>query len=411
MLRFIDTAIQGVEPYEEFVGGDALERLHALARDLRGLRILHLNATPYGGGVAELLNSIVPLERGLGLDVAWGVIVAEPPFFSLTKRLHNALQGDRNFTVSDEEVEAYLRHNRDIAHAVKDSFDVIIAHDPQPAPARHLTNNNSARWIWRVHIDLSDYNPDAWEFLSTYLGEYDAYVFTMHEFIPKPMGRERTHYFPPAIDPLSPKNLVLPGDIAERIIRFMGVNIDRPLMTQVSRFDPWKDPHGVIRVYREVREKHPGLQLALLGSMALDDPEGWSIYEEIRQDVEHDRDIHIGSNFTGVGNMEVNAFQSRSNAVMQKSIREGFGLVVSETIWKGTPIVAGKTGGIPMQMADGEGGYLVEREEDWAKRIDDLLSHPEEARRIGQRGRERVRRDFLITRLIEDELKLIASVR
>ena len=189
------------------------------------------------------------------------------------------------------------------------------------------------------------------------------------------------------------------------------MRLDRPILTQVSRFDPWKDPLGVIRVYRELREKHPALQLALLGSMALDDPEGWSVYQQITEDVEGDAQIHVASNFTGIGNLEVNAFQSASDVVIQKSIREGFGLIVSETLWKGTPIVAGRTGGIPMQMSDGEGGFLVSREEDWVPRIDALLSNPDEARRIGALGRERVRERFLITRLLEDELSLMAGVR
>ncbi len=411
MLRFVDTAVQDAEPYAEFAGEAQIERLREIAGELRGLRVLHLNATPYGGGVAELLNSIVPLERGLGLDVAWGVIVAEPPFYALTKRLHNALQGDPTFEVAPEEQAAYLQHNRAVAESVAGQFDVVIVHDPQPAPARQFVAPDHAKWVWRVHIDLSAYNRAAWDFLSQHVENYDAHVFTMPQFVPEPMRDGRTRCFAPAIDPLSPKNLVLPGEIAERLIRWMGVHIDRPLLTQVSRFDRWKDPIGVIRVYRELRQKHPGLQLALLGSMALDDPEGWNIYETIVRDVEGDQDIHVGTNFNGVGNIEVNAFQSRSDVVIQKSIREGFGLVVSETAWKGTPIVAGHTGGIPLQIADGEGGFLVSREEDWAARIDYLLSHPEEARRIGERGRERVRRDFLITRLIEDELRLIAGIR
>jgi trehalose synthase len=246
--------------------------------------------------------------------------------------------------------------------------------------------------------------------LEPYVRDYDALVFTMPEFVPEPLRSDRIYCFPPAIDPLSPKNLVLPGEIADRIVRWLGVHLDRPLMTQVSRFDPWKDPLGVLRVYREVREKHPGLQLAMLGSMAQDDPQGWDIYSRIRSEAGDDPDIHIGSNFTGIGNMEVNAFQRRSDVVIQKSIREGFGLVVSETVWKGTPIVAGDTGGIPLQIQDGEGGYLVSREDDWARRIDELLAHPEEATRIAERGRERVRERFLITRLLEDELQLMASL-
>jgi len=410
MLRFVDTTAQEAGAYAEFAGEAQLERLHELAGRLRGLRLLHLNATPYGGAVAELLNSVVPLEKGLGLDVTWGVIVAEPAFYALTKRLHNALQGAPEFHVSEEEGAAYIRHNQMVAKAIAGNFDAVIVHDPQPAPTRSLTGDNGARWVWRVHIDLSAYNHEAWAFLSQFIGGFDAYVFTMEKFVPEPLDGARVRCFAPAIDPLSPKNLVLPGDIADRIVRWLGVHLDRPLMTQVSRFDPWKDPLGVIDVYREVRAKHAGLQLALLGSMALDDPEGWSVYEQIRREVENDPEIHLGSNFTGISNMEVNAFQSRSDVVIQKSIREGFGLVVSETVWKGTPVVAGDTGGIPLQIADGEGGFLVRDEAEWAARIDYLLSNPEEARRIGQLGRDRIRANFLITRLVEDELRLVAEL-
>jgi trehalose synthase len=313
--------------------------------------------------------------------------------------------------VSDEEHAAYLAHGQAAADAVNGRYDIIVVHDPQPAPARHLAGASDAAWIWRVHIDLSAYNHEAWAYLNPYVREYDAFVFTMPEFVPEPLDRLRVHCFPPAIDPLSPKNMALPGEIRDRIVRWIGVQRERPLLTQVSRFDPWKDPLGVIRVFRELREKHTGLQLALLGSMALDDPEGWSIYQRITEEVEGDPEIHVASNFTGISNMEVNAFQSASDVVIQKSTREGFGLVVSETLWKGTPVVAGNTGGIPLQMADGEGGFLVSREEDWAARIDELLSNREEARAIGARGRERVRERFMITRLLEDELKLMASLR
>lgn len=410
MLRFVDTAAQELAPYYEYTPDDRLDRIRELASRLQGIRILQLNATSYGGGVAELLNSLVPLERGLGLDVAWGVIVAEPPFFEMTKRLHNALQGALEFGTGDGELEAYLLHNQHVADAIADQFDVVIVHDPQPAPARVLSKSTRTRWIWRVHLDLSAYNEVAWSFLEPYVADYDAYVFTMRQFVPRLFDGERVHIFPPAIDPLSPKNLELPGQVVDRLVRWLGVHLDRPLLTQVSRFDPWKDPLGVVRVYREVRRRHPGLQLAMLGSMALDDPQSWGIYEQIREEVAGDDEIHLGSNFTGIGSIEVNAFQRKSNVAIQKSIREGFGLIVSETVWKGTPIVAGNTGGIPLQISDGEGGYLVSDESDWADRIDHLLSNPEEAAHIGELGRERVRKEFLITRLLEDELHLIAGL-
>lgn len=410
MFRLVDTAVQPLDPYREFVPDETIERIQSLAKTLRGARILQLNATPYGGGVAELLSALVPLETGLGLDVSWGTIVAEPPFFDFTKRLHNALQGASDFQVADAELGAYLLHNRHVADAIRGRYDLVIVHDPQPLPTCGLAGGGTTRWIWRVHIDMSAYNPEAWRFLRPYVEPYSRFVFTMPEFEPSEIDKTRVSLIVPAIDPLSPKNLSLPDELARRVVRWFGVDLERPLLTQVSRFDPWKDPAGVMRVYRELRARHPDLQLALLGQMALDDPEGWSIYDAIREDAADDPDIHVRTNFTGVGSIEVNAFQSHSDVVMQKSIREGFGLVVSETLWKGTPVVAGRTGGIPLQLENGRGGFLVEHEDEWVPRIDTLLADGEARREVGRRGHDWVRERFLVTRLLEDELRLMAGV-
>jgi trehalose synthase len=350
MLRFVDTAVQEIETYREFASPGQVERVRDFAKTLQNARILHLNATPYGGGVAEMLNSLVALEKGLGLDVSWAVVVAQPAFFAFTKRLHNALQGDPVFHVSDEEHHAYLAHNQAAADAINGRYDIIVVHDPQPAAARHLAGKAAdGAWIWRVHIDLSEYNHEAWCYLSPYVHEYDAFVFTLPEFVPEPLDKLRVHCYPPAIDPLSPKNLALPLEIRYPIVRWLGVDRRRPLLTQVSRFDPWKDPLGVIRVYRELRKKHPDLQLALLGSMALDDPEGWSIYQQILDDVDSDPEIHVASNFTGISNIEVNAFQSASDVVIGIRARR-LGDVVEGHAGRrgqhrGHPVADGRRGG------------------------------------------------------------------
>ncbi len=215
MLRFVDTATQSIDPYVELVPAEQLAHVRELARELRGARILQLNATPYGGGVAELLNSLVPLKKGLGLDVTWGVIVAEPAFFALTKRLHNALQGAPSFDAPKDELAAYLSHNQHVADAIRGKYDIVIVHDPQPAPVQHLAHDGHTRWIWRVHIDLSAYNREAWQFLDEYVHAYDAFVFTMPEFVPEPLDRSRVRCFAPAIDPLSPKNMPLPADLRD----------------------------------------------------------------------------------------------------------------------------------------------------------------------------------------------------
>ena len=411
MFETVDTDEQSIEPYRALIGPEAVARLEALAADLRGARILQLNATQYGGGVAELLSSLVPLERGLGLDVTWGTISADPRFYQLTKRLHNALQGATEFSVDDAELGAYIRHNAMVAHEIRNNYDFVIVHDPQPLPTRGLAGTSSARWIWRIHIDMSAHNPEAWELLRPFTDPYDRFVLTMPEFVPNSLDPAKVRLIAPAIDPLSPKNMDLPPELSRRLVEWFGVDPDRPLLTQVSRFDRWKDPAGVVEVYRDLRTKHPDLQLALLGSMATDDPEGWDVYREIMASVRGDSEIHVRTNLTGIGNIEVNAFQRWSNVVIQKSIREGFGLVVSEALWKGTPIVAGRTGGIPMQVGEGEGGALVSDPADWSRCVDELLSDPARARELGARGRERVRERFLITRLLEDELRLLGELR
>jgi trehalose synthase len=249
-----------------------------------------------------------------------------------------------------------------------------------------------------------------WDFLAPFLVRYDAAVFTLGGFVPPAFPVQRTVVIPPAIDPESPKNLELGARLAARVVEWIGVRTTRPIVTQISRFDPWKDPLGVVATYRLVREAVPDLQLALVGSMALDDPEGWDVYREIQHEVANDPDIHVFTNLTGVGNIEVNAFQRLSDVVIQKSIREGFGLVVSEALWKGTPVVAGRAGGIPLQLEDGVSGYLVDSVEDCAARVHELLADPARRREFGERGRAHVAERFLLTRLIAEELQLYASV-
>ncbi len=409
MLQIVDVGPQAIEPYAEFIGEAGIERLRAAAAKLSGARILQLNATSYGGGVAELLNSIVPLERGLGLDVTWGTIVGDAPFFAFTKRLHNALQGAPDFEFSDAELGAYMRHNADLARAVRDHYDIVIVHDPQPLPVRALGGDTGGRWIWRAHIDMSNYNEDAWQFLRSFVEPFETYVFTLPEFVPAAVDPKKVRVVAPAIDPLSPKNFPLSQAMCERIVAWFGIDPARPLITQVSRFDPWKDPLGVIEVFRELRHAHPDLQLALLASMATDDPEGWQVYEQVIAAAGDDPDIHIRTNLNGIGNIEINAFQRHSRVIVQKSVREGFGLVVAEALWKETPVVASQTGGIPMQLRDGEGGYLVSEAGGWRHRIHELLEDPEAAREIGRLGRPRVQEQFLITRLLQDDLHLMSG--
>jgi trehalose synthase len=398
-----------LDSYEEIVPRAILEGLREQAEALDGARILHVNATAYGGGVSELLRSSVPLLRDLGLAVDWQVLGGSQDFFRATKALHNALQGAER-SLSEAERKAYLDCTRDNAPRLDGGYDFVVVHDPQPAALRSVHGGGGARWVWRCHIDTSEPNPDAWSFLRPFIADFDAAVFTMPEFVPPDLPVARVRTIAPAIDPLSPKNIEISAHTANQILDWIGIDLPGRLVTQVSRFDPWKDPFGVIAAYRLVRQEVSGLQLALVGSMALDDPEGWDIYRQLTEHAERDPLIHIYTNLTGASNVEVNAFQRMSDVVVQKSIREGFGLVVSESLWKGTPVVAGRAGGIPMQMPEGIGGLLVDSVEDCASAMLKLLNDNALAERLGESGREHVRQHFLLPRLLMEELALLRTL-
>jgi trehalose synthase len=409
LLQKVTVGGWSLDAYEGLAPEAVMGELREYARSFEGARILHVNATPYGGGVSELLRSSVPLLRDLGLDVDWKAIGGNPDFFHATKALHNALQGAPR-PLSDPEKAAYRQCVEENAATLDGNYDFIIVHDPQPVGLLEAHGKGNARWVWRCHIDTSEPNPDAWRFLAPYLEGFDAAVFTMGEFVPPGLPVPRVEAIAPAIDPLSPKNIDLDPGMANQILDWIGVDLPGRLITQVSRFDPWKDPLGVIDAYRLVREEIAELQLALVGSMALDDPDGWEVYRQVSEVAEHDPLIHIYTNLTGVSNVEVNAFQRLSEVVVQKSIREGFGLVVSESLWKGTPVVAGRAGGIPLQMQDGVGGRLVETTEECATSILELLQSPQLAQELGRSGRERVREHFLLPRLLMEELRLLATL-
>ena len=411
MLQPVYVGSQSVAAHRSSAGADAVRLLRELAAPLRGLKVLHINATPYGGGVAELLRSQVPLLRDLGIAAEWKLISGDRRFFEVTKRIHNGMQGASG-ALAARDREEYVAHARRAPESgFDDAYDVIVVHDPQPLPLRVMQGaSDGARWVWRCHIDTSQPNPDVWALLRPFVEAYDAAVFTMSEFVPDGLNVPRLVVIPPAIDPLSPKNTELGRRLAVRVLRWIGVDPGRPLITQVSRFDPWKDPLGVLAAYRIVLREIPDLQLALVGSMALDDPEGWRVYRELQREAHAEPSVHLFTNLTGVGNVEVNAFQRLSDVVVQKSVREGFGLVVSEALWKATPVVAGRAGGIPMQMPEGTGGILVDSVEECAQAVTSLLRDPDAAGELGARGREVVRERFLITRLLADELRLYRAL-
>lgn len=409
-LELVGVRRKSLEDYRRIVGDAPIEEARSLAQGLKGLRLLHVNSTASGGGVAELLNSLVPLEADCGLDVQWRLLCPDEELFKVTKGFHNALQG-KAWSLSADGKDIYLARNRHCGAMLSPTeYDVVIIHDPQPAAVPHFSGPNHAKWVWRCHIDSSQPSPEVWDFLRAYVNEYDAAVFTMREFVPPDLQGPALYFTPPAIDPLSPKNRALPKYLCREEVAEFGVDLARPLMIQVSRFDPWKDPLGVIKAYQLAKQELPQLQLALVGAMAEDDPEGWEIYNSIREVAAMDADIHVFTNLTGVGAHEVNAFQRVADVVVQKSVREGFGLVVSEAVWKGTPVVAGNTGGIPLQIQNGVGGFLVDSVEECAERVMFLLTHSGEAEEIARRGWLRVRERFLMPRLLLDELQLLRSL-
>jgi trehalose synthase len=408
MLQPVSVAQKHLSDYASIVGRALVDEIRERADRLRGKRILHVSATAFGGGVSEILYTLVPLMIDVGLDCEWHVIYGREEFFNATKVMHNALQGSPH-DLTDEQWDTWRRFNEINARELASGSDVCIVHDPQPAALPTLVPDKARNWVWRCHIDLSTPNPGTLSRLLPYLEPYPAAVFHMPQYVP-PGVDGRAHIVPPAIDPLAPKNMAFSPDDAVYICDQFGIDVDRPLLCQVSRFDPWKDPLGVIDAYRIVKAERPDVQLALVGSMATDDPEGWDFFNATVAHADGDPDIHILNNLNNVGAIEVNAFQSHCDVVIQKSIREGFGLTVTEAIWKARPFIGGDVGGIPLQVTDGETGFLVSTVEQCAQRALEILSDPGLGRRLGRAGKESARQRFLTPRLLRDWLELFEEI-
>jgi trehalose synthase len=399
--------------YRSIVRRELYDEVVSLGERLRGKRVLHVSATSFGGGVAEILYTLVPLMRDVGLDAEWDIMFGSEPFFNVTKSFHNALQGaEYELTVEDRAIfEEYNRISAEAMQKAGEEWDIVLVHDPQPALLKYFSGGLSpeTKWIWRCHPDLSTPNREVLDYLVPHIADYEAQIYTMQEYTPPDVHLPGLTLIPPAIDPLSPKNMALSADDSRYIVNQFGVDADRPFMVQVSRFDPWKDPLGVIDAYRLVKEQVPEVQLVLIGSMAHDDPEGWDYWYKTVNYADGDRDIFLFSNLTNVGAIEVNAFQSIADVVIQKSIREGFGLVVSEALWKARPMVAARVGGIPMQV-DGGGGILIDTIPEAADACVKILKDPEFARHIGRLGKEHVRDNYLSPRELRDHLLLFVKL-
>jgi len=405
MLQEVSLGQRSLADYTHIAGKGLIEQIRGLAESLEGKRVLHVSATAYGGGVSEILYTLVPLMSDVGLEAHWQVILGREEFFNVTKLMHNSLQGDPQ-AISDEQWEVFQAYNAMNAQSLDGDWDAIIVHDPQPAGLRANARERAKRWIWRCHIDLSTPNPSTLARIVPLVREYDASVWHMKQYVPDALDGGIVKLVPPAIDPLSPKNMALSPDDAAFVSEQFGIDPERPLICQVSRFDPWKDPVGVIDAYRRVRESIPEVQLALVGSMASDDPEGWEFFNNTVRYADGDPDIKILNNLNNVGAIEVNAFQSQADVCMQKSTREGFGLTVTEALWKGRATIGGDVGGIPLQIENGVSGYLVSSPEEAADRTIEILRDPELAKRLGRAGKEHAREHFLTPRLLRDWLDL-----
>jgi trehalose synthase len=411
-VKKVETKPIKTEIYRGIVPDDQLFEAIETAEKLRGLHVVHINATPVGGGVAEILKSLVPMMQGLGLKAEWYVIEPDDSFFRVTKALHHCLQGESS-RPADEDIDFYLAYNERAAQALAGqavSADLWIVHDVQVLPLiRYLGTGSPA--IWVCHVDTTEPNDWIRQTLLPYMHGYQRILFSMPQYHLDGLDPAKVSIFPPAIDPLSTKNMAFPKQEARAELAKLGVDPVRPLISQVSRFDRWKDPWGVIDAYRLARERIPGLQLALVGAMtANDDADAIEVLNSVRQHAAGDPDICLFSDPAVISSIEVNAFQSGSDVIVQKSTREGFGLTVAEAMWKGTPVIGGDCGGIRLQIRDGETGFLVSNVSACVERIVTLLEDRELAKRIGEAGRESVKNSYLMPRLLRDYLRLILNL-
>jgi len=391
-------ALCGIKDYEKFIGTEAIERIIDKASLLNDHRVVHVNSTYYGGGVAEILDTLTLLMNNVGIETVWHLIQGEQDFFGVTKKMHNALQGDKiHFT----EMKTFVYEEVILKNAMRmnlNRFDRVIIHDPQPL---FLINHfrKTCPWIWRCHIDISNPNSKLWEYLKPAVQKFDAMIVSSEQY--KRKVKIPQLIFMPAINPFSIKNKELTQEEIDERLEHYNIPRDLPLIVQISRFDKWKDPAGVIKAFKKAR-KEVDATLVLLGNVATDDPEGPKIYESLLEERD-ERIILISQDDSAL----VNALQRTADVVLQKSLREGFGLTVTEAMWKGTPVIGGDVGGIPLQIIDGETGYLVSNVDETADRIVKLLKNPSLREKMGNKGKERVKKHFLMSRLLEQYIDLL----
>lgn len=414
MYGAVPTVPRKLDDYRPIVGDEAIEAARRLAAPLRGARVLHLSITTSGTGVAETLSGLVPLLNDAGLSAEWQVIRGAEEFLSVNRAIYRAL-GGLHEDWTPEMYRLWRRYNAMNAAAFDQDYDWVVVHDPQPVGilAQLMERGSRQRgglWVWHCHLDLRDAQSDVWQALRPHAELYEAVIFSLRDYARADLGARRVAVMPPAIDPLSPKNMPLPTEATDEVLRRYGVDPRRPMLCQVSPFDSWNDPLAAIDTYLLVKGEVPEVQMVVVGSMVGDDPQGWACYEQAAWRASDDPDLHLLSTLHHVGNVETNAFQRAAHVVLQRSVRKGFAWGIAEAQWKERPVVAGRAGAIPYQVQDGETGYLADTIEESAARVLHLLRHPAVAERMGQAAQERIRHEFVITRCLRDYLRFFGEL-
>jgi trehalose synthase len=399
-----------LESYAAVAGGDVIRHLEQLSTSLRGKTLVHVNSTRVGGGVAEILEKLVPLARDLGIDARWEVITGDSEFYQCTKSLHNAIQGNP-VDIPESQLNHFREVNEQNANQLRpilEEADFVFIHDPQPAALLHYCKARKGKWVWRCHIDASHPHRRAWRFIDQFVRGYDASIFSLPQFV-QPMPHP-SYIISPSIDPLSDKNIDLPQAELDAVGSHFGINPDAPMIAQISRFDRFKDPVGVIQSYKLAKCYVPNLQIVLAGGGATDDPEGEAVIDEVRLAAGNDPDIKILL-LPPDAHRTINALQRLADIVLQKSTKEGFGLTVTEALWKGKPVIGGDTGGIRLQVINFHTGFLVNTPEGASLRIRYLLNQKQKREEMGSKGREFVRENFLLTRQLREHLTAMVALQ
>jgi len=394
-----------ISDYEPIVGAEVINELKMLAEKLEGRVIQNINSTSVGGGVAEILGRMVPLQRDLGVDARWDVIKGGEKYFQVTKKFHNALHGSK-VEISKDDYEIFLETTRANIEQIDFYGDIVFIHDPQPVGLVEKKKYLKNRWVWRCHIDFTNPDPGIWNFIKSFVEQYDGSVFSAPAFARQLPIRQ--FLISPSIDPLSDKNKELPEEVINSVLERLKINRDKPIITQISRFDYLKDPFGVIEAFRLVK-KYVDCQLVLAGGGAIDDPEGDKVFQEVVEKASNDPDIHIFL-LPPASDLEINALQRASTVILQKSLREGFGLTVAEALWKAKPVVASAVGGIPLQITHKYSGLLSHTVQGTAYWIRQILHSPEYGKKLGENGKAHIKQNFLLTRHLRDYLLLFLSL-